>query len=136
MKSSFKHLLIIISTIVGALIALTIAINLFLFGNQASTPDKIARKVGLKFPAYEIIKAEDNMDRTASAWSYYSYEIIFKEPLSEVYLRKVEKLKNCIREGDTYIVSDESPDNWSGKVLIYPIENRATMEYEFWDSLF
>ena len=136
MKSIFKHLLIIISSIVGALIALTIAFNLFLFGNQASTPDKIARKVGLKFPAYEIIKAEDNMDRTASAWSYYSYEIKFKEPLSEAYLQKVEKLKNCIREGDTYIVSDESPDNWSGKIYIYPTEDRATLEYEFWDSLF
>ena len=136
MKSIFKHLLIIISAIVGALIALTIAFNLFLFGNQASTPDKIARKVGLKFPAYEIIKAEDNMDRTASAWSYYSYEIRFKEPLPEAYLRKVEKLKNCIREGDTYIVSNESPDNWSSKIHIYPEENCATLEYEFWDALF
>ena len=136
MKSIFKHLLIITSAIVGALIALTIVFNLCLFGNQASTPDKIARKVGLKFPAYEIIKAEDNMDRTASAWSYYSYEIKFKEPLSEAYLRKVEKLKNCIRKGDTYIVSKESPDNWSGKVYIYSTEDRATLEYEFWDSLF
>lgn len=136
MKSIFKHLLIIISAIVVTLIALTIVFNLFLFGNQASTPDSIARKVGLKFPAYEIIKAEDNMDRTASAWSYYSYEIKFKGPLSEAYLRRVEKLKNCIREGDTYIVSEESPDNWSGMVHIYPTEDKATIEYEFWDSLF
>jgi hypothetical protein len=136
MKSVFKHLLIIISAIVGALIAFTIALNLFLFGNRATTPDQIARKVGLEFPAYEIIKAEDNMNRTASAWSYYTYEIKFKEPLSEAYLRKVEKLKNCIREGDIYVVSEESLDNWSGKVHINPKENKATLEYEFWDALF
>ena len=136
MKSIFKHLLIIISAFVGALIALTIVFNLFLFGNQASTPDKIARKAGIKLPAYEIIRAENNMDRTASAWSYYSYEIKFKEPLSDAFLRKIENKKNCSREGDSYIVSDESPDSWSSMIHIYPSENSATLEYEFWDALF
>ena len=76
------------------------------------------------------------MDRMASAWSYYSYEIKFKEPLSDSFLRKVEKKKNCTRDEETLIVSDESPDNWSGKVYIYSTEDRATLEYEFWDSLF
>ena len=52
------------------------------------------------------------------------------------YLHKVEKLRNCIHDGDTYIVSKESPDNWSGKVSIDSTEDKALLEYEFWDSLF
>lgn len=136
MKPIFKHLLIIISVIVGVLIALVIALHLFLLGNQASTPNEIARKAGLKLPAYEITKAEDNMDRTASAWSYYSYEIKFKEPLSEKYLERIEKKKNCTRKGNTYIVDDESPDNWSCHISINPTENIAILEYSFWDALF
>lgn len=126
---------ILIATL-GVISALGLSMYLLLFANQATKPDSIARKVGLRLPAYEITKAEDNMDRTASAWSYYYYEIRFKKPLSEKYLRKVKEHKNCIREGETLIVSDESPDSWAGKVHIYPKENRATLEYEFWDSLF
>lgn len=76
------------------------------------------------------------MDRTASAWSEYYYEIQFKNRLSDRFIRKVKKLNNCILEGDTYIVSDESPDSWSGKVIIYPNEDRAILEYDFWDASF
>ena len=131
-----KKRTIILFVIVGFLLALLLGLYLLLYSNQAFSPDAIAKKVGLKLPAYQITNADDNMDRTASAWSYYSYEIKFKEPLSEAYLHKVEKLQNCIHDGDTYIVSKESPDNWSGKVSIYSAEDRALLEYEFWDSLF
>ena len=131
-----RTITIILIAALGAFAALGLGIFLLLFANQAYSPDSIARKVGLKLPAYEITKIEDNMDRTASAWSYYYYEIVFKKPLSETFLRKVEKQKNCIREGNTYFVSDESTDNWSGKVYIYYTEDKATLEYEFWDSLF
>ena len=121
-----KHIKIIL-IILGTFLVLLLGLYSFLFGNQASSPDSIARKVGLRLPAYEITKAEDNMDRTASAWSDYYYEIQFKKPLSEKFIRKVEKQKNCTREGETLIVSDESPDSWSGKVYIYSKENRATL---------
>ena len=87
MRPACKYLLTISGVIVGVLAVLILGLYLFLFANHATTPDTIARKVGLRLPAYEIVKAEDNMDRTASAWSYYSYEIKFKEPLSEAYLR-------------------------------------------------
>lgn len=131
-----KTITVILIATLGVITVLGLSIYLLLFANQATTPDSIARKVGLRLPAYEITKAEDNMDRTASAWSDYYYEIQFKKPLSEKFIRKVEKQKNCTREGETLIVSDESPDSWSGKVYIYSKENRATLEYEFWDSLF
>ncbi len=130
-----KHLFSFV-VILGAIITLLLGLYFLLFGNQATTPDQIARKVGLELPAYHITKADDNMDRTASAWSDYYYEIEFQEPLSEKYLQKVEKLKNCIYEGDTYKIEKESPDEWAGYIKLYPEENRATLEYTFRDGLF
>ena len=132
MKKPIKIILIIL----GLLLALLLGLYFFLFGNQATTPDQIARKVGMKLPAYQITKADDNMDRTASSWSDYYYEIEFEKPLSEKFLRKVEKLKNCSREGNTYTIEKESPDEWAGYIKLYPEENRATIEYTFRDALF
>ena len=132
MKQRTTVLLVILSIIIASLLGLYFLI----FGNQTTTPDSIARKVGLKLPAYQITKADDNMDRTASAWSDYYYEIEFEKPLSEKFLQKVEKLKNCIYEGDTYKIEKESPDEWAGYIKLYPEENRATLEYTFRDGLF
>ena len=131
MKKPIKIILIIL----GLLLALLLGLYFFLFGNQATTPDQIARKVGMKLPAYQITKADDNMDRTASSWSDYYYEIQFEEPLSERFLQKVEKLKNCTREGEAYKIEKESPDEWAGYIKLYPEENRATLEYTFRDGL-
>ena len=132
MKKPIKIILIIL----GLIIAMLLGLCFILFGNRATTPDAIARKVGLKLPAYQITKADDNMDRAASVWSDYYYEIEFEEPLSEEYLQKVEKLQDCIREGNTYKIERESPDEWSGYIKLYPAENRATLEYTFRDGLF
>ena len=126
----------IIFIILAFIVALILGLFFLLFGNQATTPDQIARKMGLRLPTYQITKAEDNMDRTASSWSDYYYEIEFDEPLSEKFLQKVEKLKNCCREGNTYKIEKESPDEWAGYIKIYPEENRATLEYTFRDALF
>ena len=129
-----KVVWIIVASILGITAIAALGLYFLLFANQASTPDSIARKVGVKLPAYEITKEEDNMDRTASAWSYYYYEIKFKEPLSERFLEKVEN--KSTREGEKYTVSGESPDSWYGRVSIDPVENTATLQYEFWDALF
>lgn len=126
----------VLLVILGLIIAFIVGLFFLLFGNQATTPDQIARKVGMKLPAYQITKADDNMDRTASSWSDYYYEIQFEESLSEKYLQKVEKLKNCSREGNTYTIKKESPDEWAGYIKLYPEENRATLEYTFRDALF
>ena len=131
-----KKRTILLFVIVGAFLALLFGLYLLFFSNQASTPDAIAKKVGLKLPAYQITNADDNMDRTASSWSDYYYEIEFKEPLSENFLRKVEKLMNCTREGNTYKIEKKSPDEWAGYIKLYPEENRATLEYTYRDALF
>ena len=129
-----RHIVLLI--ILGFIIALILGLYFLLFGNQANTPDAIAKKMGMKLPAYQIIMADDNMDRTASAWSDYYYEIQFEEPLSERFLQKVEKLKDCTRDGDTYKIEKESPDEWAGYIKLYPEDNRATLEYTFRDALF
>lgn len=126
----------IILVILGFILVLLLGLYFLLFGNQASTPEQIARKVGLRLPAYKITKADDNLDRTASAWTDYYYEIQFEEPLSERFLQKLEKLKNCTRDGDTYKIEKESPDEWAGYIKLYPEGNRATLEYTFRDALF
>ena len=131
-----KKRTILLFVIVGAFLALLFGLYLLFFSNQASTPDAIAKKVGLKLPAYQITNADDNMERTASSWSDYYYEIEFEEPLSENFLRKVEKLMNCTREGNTYKIEKESPDEWAGYIKLYPEENRATLEYTYRDALF
>lgn len=119
-----------------SIILIILGLYFLILGNQAITPDQIARKVGLRLPAYQITKADDNMDRTASSWSDYYYEIEFVEPLSEDYLQRVEKLKNCTREGDAFRIEKESSDEWTGYIKLYPEENRATLEYTFRDALF
>ncbi len=126
----------IILLILGSIFALILGLYLLLFGNQATTPDAIAKKIGLKLPTYQITKADDNMDRTASAWSDYYYEIEFEKPLSEKFFQKVEKLKNCSREGNTYTIEKESPDEGAGGIKLDPDENRATLEDTFRDGLF
>lgn len=126
----------IILIILGLILASLLGLYFLILGNQATTPVQIARKVGIRLPAYQIIMADDNMDRTASSWSDYYYEIQFEESLSEKYLQKVEKLKNCSREGNTYTIKKESPDEWAGFIKLYPEENRATLEYTFRDGLF
>lgn len=126
----------IILIILGLILASLLGLYFLILGNQATTPVQIARKVGLRLPAYQITVADDNMDRTASSWSDYYFEIEFEDPLSEDYLQKVEKLKNCSREGNTYTIKKESPDEWAGYIKLYPEENRATLEYTFRDALF
>ena len=89
---------IIIVLIIAALAALMLGLCVLLFANRAGTPDGIARKAGLRLPAYRVTRAEDNLDRTASAWTNYLYEIEFEEPLTEAFLKKVGKMKTCTRE--------------------------------------
>ena len=136
MKTVWKVILIVNASLVGLFIVLTVGLFFLITANSATTPDEIARKAGMKLPAYRITQSEDNMDRTSSAWSYYAFEVEFEKPLSESYLRRVEKKKTCTRVGAAYKIADEDPDEWSCLIYLYPAENRATLEYTFWDYLF
>ena len=136
MKKGIKVLFIVLSVCAAVTATLIGAVYLLVFSNRATTPDKISRKAGLRLPAYEITVSDDNMDRTASAWSYYYYEVEFCEPLSESFLKRVARKKTCVREGDHLMIEDGSADSWSCWIRFYPGENRAVLEYTFWDFLF
>ena len=136
MKKGIKVLFIVLSVCAAVTTTLIGAVYLLVFSNRATTPDEISRKAGLRLPAYEITRADDNMDRTASAWSYYYYEVEFSAPLSESFLKRVARKKTCVREGDYLMIEDGSADSWSCWIRFYPVENRAVLEYTFWDFLF
>ena len=136
MKKAFKLLATVISVLTAFLALLCGVIYIFAFSNRATTPEEIARKAGLRLPAYRITVSDDNMDRSASAWSYYYYEIEFEAPLSESFLKKVERKKTFLRDGDLYMLEDEVADSWTCCVRIFPSENRAVLEYTFWDFMF
>ncbi len=136
MKKGIKVLFIVLSVCAAVTATLIGAVYLLVFSNRATTPDEISRKAGLRLPAYEITGTDDNMDRAASAWSYYCYEVEFCEPLSESFLKRVARKKTCVREGDCLMIEDGSGDSWSCWIRFYPGENRAVLEYTFWDFLF
>ena len=136
MKKGVKVLFIALTVCVSVAATLISVVYLLVFSNRATTPDEISRKAGLRLPAYEITGSDDNMDRTASAWSYYCYEVEFNEPLSKSFLRRVARKKTCVRDGDLLMIEDGSLGSWSCWIRFYPTENRAVLEYTFWDFLF
>ena len=136
MKKAFKLLAIVLSVLTAFLAILCGVIYILAFSNRATTPEEISRKAGLRLPAYRITASDDNMGRTASAWSYYCYEVEFDEPLSESFLKKVARKKTFLRDGGLYMLEDGVADSWTCCVRIFPSENRAVLEYTFWDFLF
>ena len=136
MKKAFKLLALLLAVAAAFIAILCGVVYLLVFSNRATTPDEIARKAGLRLPAYEIVGSDDNMDRMASAWSCYSYEIAFRNPLPESFLRRVERKKTCVRDGDMLVIEDGASDSWSCRIRFFPGENRAVLEYTFWDFLF
>ena len=131
-----KKIIYTLLAIVVSVAALLAGCYYFFLGNQASDPDQIDKKLGLKLPAYQITKVEDNLERTASVWTDYYFEITFEEPLPDRFLRKVAKHKYCIKKDSIYRIEKESPDEWAGFIEIYPEKNSATLEYTFRDYLF
>ena len=125
MKKAFKMLALLLA-VVAAFIAILCGVVYLL----------VARKAGLRLPAYEISVSDDNMDRMASAWSCYSYEIAFRDPLPESFLRSVKRKKTCVRDGDMLVIEDGVSDSWSCRIRLFPAEKRAVLEYTFWDFLF
>ena len=136
MKKVLKWILIVLASCVGLLVTLVVVFYFLLAANSARTPDAIARKAGLHLPAYRITRSDDNMERTTSPWSHYSFEIEFEKPLSDSYLEKVAKNNNCECEGRLYRIEDKNPDEWYCLIILYPDESRATLEYSFWDYFF
>lgn len=106
----------------------------------AANPEEIANEADFDLPAYVVVSQNDNMDRGASAWSSYRWELELKEPLSEKSLKELDKLvqKNShwkyYQEGKAYIYElEENERNFSIRINVD--KRRVYMYYEWWDVL-
>ena len=132
---TLKTLAIIAGSCIALFIVGIIAPILILGSNSATNPRQIARKAHLKLPKYEIVDKYDNMDRGASAWSDYYFELKAKKPLEAKYLEKISKRDDCIKTGDTITIASEKEDR-SYYIDFIPAEDKIIMDYSFWDAFF
>ena len=135
MKAIVKISIAIVSAVVVAALAFW-GIFSWLNSNNASTPEAIAKKLHVKLPAYEIVEASSNMDRTASSWSDYCFTIRFTEPLKPEFLNGLERMQTCNRSDVEYNLKDEKIDEWYASISFSPEDNIARIEYAYHDYLF
>ncbi len=58
----------------------------------ANNPSSIADEAGLNLPSYTIVSQADNMDRGASAWSEYTWELKLNEPFTTKSIDELNQL--------------------------------------------
>lgn len=133
----------------GSIIALFLLFVLFIVCVMASLtrdnriatdPEAIADEADFDLPAYVVISQDDNMDRGASAWSSYVWELKLKSPLAEDELQELNELVaetphwRYDSENNIYYFSlEESERNIS--IIIDADEARVTLDYYWWDML-
>ncbi len=136
MKKALKIILITVCATPLILIALGIGLVLILDMNCASTPEQIARRVRLKLPEYEIIDSFDNLDRTASAWTCYDFDIEFKQPQDDGFIDSLKSNKYCTKEDGKYFLQNERDDSWFCIVVIDEEGRTAHLSYSYRDFFF
>lgn len=105
----------------------------------AKNPAAIADEAGFSLPEYSVVSQDDNMDREASAWSEYDYEIKLNNPLSS---KQIKELNNLVAKDShwtydsakriyTYFYSDEESKNI--RIDIYVYSNTVKMAYAWYD---
>ena len=108
----------------------------------ARHPSVIARMAGFSLPAYTVVEKADNMDRVASAWSEYQWELQLKEPLSEKKKKKLDRLVKKDPEWTyqqnehAYMYDHSGWDDFSYSISVTVAEQRVTLSYYWYDMLF
>ena len=109
----------------------------------ASHPSWIASKADFDLPQYDVVSRDDNMDRSASAWSEYNWDLKLKEPLTE---DQKEELDQLVKNDSRWAWSDvskcyhfEQPESEdqdaSISITVYPNDRRVYITYSWWDIL-
>ena len=83
-----------------ALLVLVFGCALCIFNSDehiATSPDRIASRAGFSLPDYDVISQDDNMNRTASAWSWYDWSVKTKKPLTD---DEIAELKALVAKDD------------------------------------
>ena len=107
----------------------------------AKNPEKIVHEAGWTLPSYSVVSQDDNMDRGASAWSSYWYQLQLDEPLSDKDKAKLDKLvakDSCWQYSpDTkeyhYYLSEEERGI---SIKLNEADKSVIMEYEWYDAFF
>ena len=105
----------------------------------AKDPEKIADRADWDIPAYDVISQTDNMDRGASAWSFYEWEVQLKE-LSE---EDIEDLDELVEDDENWRFEEIDGakcyicgnDDTSVKITMNTKTLLATLSYLWWDYL-
>lgn len=115
----------------------------FSCGNNriAKHPSLITDEAGFNLPSYTIVSQTDNMNRGASAWSEYSWELKLNEPLPEKSIDELNQLvkkdPNWSYDSSTriykYVFAKEDSKNIT--ITINVDTGVINMEYAWWDAL-
>ena len=125
------------------LLILVVVVGLFILTRDnriAKDPSRIAKAAGFDLPSYVVQSQDDNMDRGASAWSSYDWEILLDEPLGEKSLKELEKLVKensnwtYDSENRTYTYQLEEDERYS-TILIQVDDRTVKLYYTWWDIL-
>ena len=107
----------------------------------AQDPALIAREANFDLPDYTIIDKSDNMDREASAWSSYSWQLKLNNPLSE---KSIEELNKLVKQDSHWSYDSSSriykykfqeEENKTISIEIIVDTLMIYMEYSWWDIL-
>ena len=106
----------------------------------AKDPTRIAKEAHFDLPAYDVIFQENNMDRNASAWSAYMWDLKLKEPLDEKIKGKLDRLVRkdprwvYNPDNKTYSYVSEETDR-TLTIQIRVMDKMVSMDYDWWDIL-
>ena len=107
----------------------------------AKDPSLIADEANFYLPDYTVVDKSDNMERSASAWSSYSWKLKLNNPLSE---KKIEELNKLVKTDTNwsydsskhiykYVFEEEGSKSISIEIIVD--SGLINMEYSWWDML-
>ena len=110
------------------------------YNRGAKNPSLISNEAGFNLPSYIVVRQTDNMDREASAWSEYSWELKLDKPLSEKNIDELTQLVNkdpnwsydSSKRIYKYVFEKEGSENIT--ISINVDTGVINMEYAWWDA--
>lgn len=105
----------------------------------AINPNTIAHEAHFDLPAYTVVSRDDNMDREASAWSSYTWQVKLNDALSE---SDIEKLNELVKKDNNWSFDSaknmyryhyDEPESKNYFIEIYIDTNIIKMEYNWYD---
>lgn len=142
MIRAIKITLAVIGSLLGLFVLLPLLALLILAhpNRVADDPDRIASKANLHLPGYEVVERWDNYNRGSSAWSEIDYVLKTKEPMSEKFIKRLDKLVSkedewChdIANQSYSFRSDSEGDRPVISIVVEVPSGTIRVSYSWWD---